>query len=195
MQGLKINVKMSRCGISMLAQFELSRNLLYICYVWVLQLICGKRWKKHQQMNSAWKSPLNSPGRKVFWSRFVWWSTGSWTWEQNTQSIVGNMTLTGQAVVCPPGILPLQEYFQGKGAETNLGNICIKGGGKEPKMSCLLELNLWQVCRSGFPLYERTRSWALQGLLERPAQAPWAQSDLQTFSQFLRTPSSPNSWH
>lgn len=71
----------------------------------------------------------------------------------------------------------------------------VSRGGKEPKMSCLLELNLWQICRSGFPLYECTRSWALQGLLERPAQAPWAQSDLQTFSQFLRTPSSPNSWH
>lgn len=38
------------------------------------------------------------------------------------------MALTGQALVCPPGILPLQEYFQGKGAETNLGNICIERG-------------------------------------------------------------------
>lgn len=115
MQGTKISVKMSRCGMWTLAQFELSHNLLYIFYIWVLQLICGKRWIKHQEMNCAWKSPLNSPGGGISWSRFVWWSTWGWTWEQNTESSVGNTTLRGQALVCPPGILSLRENVQKKG--------------------------------------------------------------------------------
>lgn len=81
MQGLKISVKRWRCGIWTLAQLELNHNLLYMgiaAYLW-------KRIQKHQQMNHAWKSPLNSPRGKIPWSSFVWWGTGSWTREQNTE--------------------------------------------------------------------------------------------------------------
>lgn len=101
--------------------------------------IAAYLWKK------MIKPPANEPCLKIS-TEFTWKEDSlklfclkkHWVWNvrQNTQSSVGNTTLRGQALVCPPGILPLQEYCQGKWAETNLASICIKVG-KEPKM-CLI---------------------------------------------------------
>lgn len=109
--------------------------------------------------------------------------------ESRKQNSSGNTMLRGQAMVCPPGILPLRECFQGKGAKTNLGNVCINGG-KEPKMSWILEVKFWQICRPGFLLCEWTRSWAL--LLE--IRCPWAVWPPAILT-VLRYSSAPNPWH
>lgn len=106
-----------------LALFELSHNLLCIMGV------AAYLWKKKI------KTPANEPCLKIS-TEFTWKENSlkfclmkRWVWNtrQNTQSSFGNTTLRGQALVCPPGILALQEYFQGK-RQKQILKTCIKGG-------------------------------------------------------------------
>lgn len=160
-----------------LAQFELNHNFAYMgitAYLW-------KKMKKTPENEPCLKISADSPGRKVSWSRFVWWSTRSWTWEQETQSSVRSMTQRDSASA---GV------FSRKGGRNKSWKYLYQRGKRTENV---LDSRGQFVAnlRSGFLLDEWTRSWALLDLLQMccPTSTVW----LPTILTVLRYSLSPKS--